>query len=213
MSPLFVSTRPHLQRPLSCDQRTHRRHGAQWEWHSRYGTGVEDQLNDSSERAKKKESTLSSVNRRLLALVNLEEVIVVIRLVEEAEVDEMWSFVGKKREPRWLWHAIDHRSGYVLAYVLGRRKDEVSLKLKALLEPFGITQYYTDSWGAYTRHLEADEHQPGKRNTQQIERKHLTLRTRIKRLVRKTICFSKSIQMHDIVLRLFINRYEFGLRV
>lgn len=37
------------------------------------------------------------------------------------------------------------------------------------------------------------------------------LRTRIKRLTRKTICFSKSIQMHDIVLGLFVNRYEFGL--
>jgi insertion element IS1 protein InsB len=153
------------------------------------------------------------VNRRLLALLNPDEVTVVIRLVEEAEVDEMWSFVGKKREPRWLWHAIDHRSGHVLAYVLGRRKDEVFLKLKALLEPFGITRYYTDYWGAYTRHLDADAHQPGKRNTQQIERKHLTLRTRIKRLVRKTICFSKSVQMHDIVLGLFINRYEFGLLV
>jgi len=82
-----------------------------------------------------------------------------------------------------------------------------------LLEPFGITRYYTDYWGAYTRHLEADEHQPGKHNTQQIERKHLTLRIRIKRLVRKTICFSRSIQMHNIVLGLFINRYEFGLRV
>ncbi|MBD2463520.1 transposase, partial [Oscillatoria sp. FACHB-1407] len=33
----------------------------------------------------------------------------------------------------------------------------------------------------------------GKANTQKIERKHLTLRTRIKRLVRKTICFSKSV--------------------
>jgi insertion element IS1 protein InsB len=140
-------------------------------------------------------------------------VTVVIRLVEEAEVDEMGSFVGKKREPRWLWHAIDHCSGHVLAYVLGRRKDEVVLKLKALLEPFGLTRYDTDSWGAYTRHLDADAHQPGKRNTQQIERKHRTLRTQIKRLVRKTICFSKSIQMHDIILGLFINRYEFGLLV
>ena len=85
------------------------------------------------------------------------------------------------------------------------------MKLKALLELFGITRYYTDYWGAYTRHLDADKHQPGKRHTQQIERKHLTLRTRIKRLVRKTICFSKSIQMHDIVIGLFVNRYEFGL--
>src|SRR5256714_3663038 len=70
----------------------------------------------------------------------------------------MWSYVGKKQAPRWLWHAIDHRSGQVLAYVLGRRKDEVFLKLKALLEPFGITRYYTDYWGAYQRHLDADEH-------------------------------------------------------
>ena len=82
--------------------------------------------------------------------------------------------------------------------------------MKALLEPFGITRYYTDYWGAYTRHLDAAEHQPDKRNTQKIERKHLTLRTRIKRLARKTICFSKSIQMHDIVIGLFVNRYEFG---
>ena len=50
----------------------------------------------------------------------------------------------------------------------------------------------------------------GNFNTQQIERKHLTLRTGIKRLARKTICFSKMELMHDIVIGLFINRYEFG---
>ena len=49
-------------------------------------------------------------------------------------------------------------------------------------------------------------HSPGKRNTQKIARKPLTLRTRITRLVRKTICFSKSTQMHDIVIGLFVNR-------
>ena len=131
----------------------------------------------------------------------------------DAEMDEMWSFVGNKGNPRWLWHAIDHQTGAVLAYVFGRRKDAVFLQLKALLEPFGLTRFYTDHWGAYERHLDPDMHSPGKRNTQKIERKHLTLRTRIKRLVRKTICFSKSIQMHDIVIGLFVNRYAFGLLV
>jgi insertion element IS1 protein InsB len=61
--------------------------------------------------------------------------------------------------------------------------------------------------------LPAELHVVGKRNTQKIERKHLTLRTRIKRLARKTICFSKSERMHDIVIGLFINRYEFGVPV
>jgi insertion element IS1 protein InsB len=127
--------------------------------------------------------------------------------------NSIWSFVGHKGNPRWLWHAIDHHTGKVLAYVFGRRKDEVFLRLKVLLEPFGLTRYYTDYWGAYTRHLDPDEHCPGKRNTQKIERKHLTLRTRIKRLARKTICFSKTTQMHDIVLGLFVNRYAFGRAV
>jgi insertion element IS1 protein InsB len=55
------------------------------------------------------------------------------------EVDEMWSFVRRKKDPRWLWHAIDHRSGQVLAYVFGRRQDEVFLHLQALLEPLCMT--------------------------------------------------------------------------
>ena len=115
-----------------------------------------------------------------------------IRLADEAEADEMWSFVKRKQNQRWLWHAIDHHSGKVLAYVFGRRQDEAFLKLKALLEPFGITKYYTDYWGAYTRHLDPDEHQPGKRNTQKIERKHLTLRARINAISGKDFTFSGS---------------------
>jgi len=131
----------------------------------------------------------------------------------ESELDEMWSYVRKKDNQRWLWHAIDRATGKVIAYVFGTRKDEVFLQLKALLSPLGISRFYTDDWGAYERHLEAAKHEIGKHNTQKIENKNLNLRTRIKRLARKTICFSKTILMHDIVIGLFINRYEFGLPI
>jgi insertion element IS1 protein InsB len=130
-----------------------------------------------------------------------------------SELDEMWSYVHSKANPRWLWHAIDHYTGKVLAYVFGRRQDDVFLKLQQLLEPFGITRYFTDGWGAYERHLEAEQHTIGKAHTQKIESKHINLRTRIKRLVRRTICFSKTEHMHDLVIGLFINRYEFGVSV
>jgi insertion element IS1 protein InsB len=86
----------------------------------------------------------------LLDILSPGDVEVVIRRADEAKMDEMWSYVQRKEEPRWLWHAIDHRSGKVLAYVFGRRQDEVFLKLKALLEPFGITRDYTD-YGRLTR--------------------------------------------------------------
>lgn len=147
----------------------------------------------------------------MLKQVRCEDIKVKLVQVEAAEIDEMWSFVGKKAKPRWLWHAIDHASGQVLAYVFGRRKDKVFAELKKLLQPFGIKHFYTDDWGAYERKLSASEHTISKTNTQKIERKHLTLRTRIKRLARKTLCFSKLEKMHDIVIGLFINRYEFGL--
>ena len=83
----------------------------------------------------------------------------------------------------------------------------------------------------YERHIPAEIRQVSKYKMQKIERKHLTLRTRVKRaectvlrqlgfkirvthgLARQTICFSKSIEMHDIAIGLFINRYEFGLDI
>ena len=161
------------------------------------------------------------MNHHVLASVHPEQVEVEIWRADELEVrhglsselDEMWSFVPAQAHPRWLWHAIDHHTGQGLAYVFGRRQDAVFLKLQQLLEPFGITCFYTDGWGAYRRHIDPDQHTVGKQHTQKIERKHTTLRARIKRLVRKTICFSKSIQMHDLVIGLFINRFAYGRAV
>ena len=125
----------------------------------------------------------------------------------------MWSFVGAKATERWLWHAIDHHTGRVLAYMVGTRKDAECLKLHALLAPFGITRYYTDKAGVDRRHLPSDQHTVGKLSMQKIERKHLTLRTRLKRLARKTLCFSRSRLMHDLLIGLYMNRVEFGRAV
>ena len=130
--------------------------------------------------------------------------------VDEAELDEMWSFVFSKANQRWLWLALDHQTGQVLAYTFGKRKDEVFQTFQKLLEPFSITIFYTDDWGSYSRNIPWDSHIIGKKNTQTIERKNLSLQTHIKRLCRKTICFSKSIEMHDIVIGLVINVWEFG---
>jgi len=137
----------------------------------------------------------------------------VLKVRLEAEVDEQWSYVGAKSNQRWCWYAVDHVTNTVLAYVFGKRTDDVFKKLKALLDPFGISHYYTDDWGAYSRHLGDNQHEVGKRNTQKIERKNLNLRTWIKRLTRKTICFSKLEVMHDTVIGLLINKVEFGRNI
>jgi len=78
-----------------------------------------------------------------------------VRRVEAAEVDEMWSFVGSKAHPRWLWHAIDHLRGVVLAYAFGSRAAQVFRQLEKLLTPFGVVHFYTDGAGVYERSLPA----------------------------------------------------------
>lgn len=122
----------------------------------------------------------------------------------------MWSFVKSKSNQRWLWLAIDHSNGVILAYTFGKRKDEVFKEFKKILKPFKISMFYSDNWGSYKKYLDSDKHKIGKANTQKIERKNLTIRTRVKRLARKSICFSKLEEMHDIVIGLVINILEFG---
>ncbi len=129
------------------------------------------------------------------------------------ELDEQWSFVGDKSNQRWLWLALNHHNSEVLAYTFGDRTDTACKPLKQRLSPFNITKYFTDGLGVYQRLLPYEQHEEGKPNTQKIERTFLTFRTRIKRLTRRTICFSKSELMHDTVIGLLINRFEFQRNV
>jgi insertion element IS1 protein InsB len=153
------------------------------------------------------------VNPNFRPGTNGEQVVRLEMACPEAEMDEQWPYVGDKSNQRWLWYAVGHSTNTILAHVFGKRKDSVPEELKALLEPFGIRRFYTDNWGACQRHLDPERHEVGKRNTQKIERKNLNLRTWVKRLARKTICFSKSETLHDTVIGLLINKVEFGLDI
>ena len=126
------------------------------------------------------------------------------------EIDEMWSFYGDKKHQIWLWWAVDHDTNIPLAYTFGTREHKYLDELLELLKPFSIGTVYSDDNYAYHDRISADKLITGKRNTQQIERNHLTLRTRIKRLCRKTICFSKNKDIHKTVVGTFINTFFFG---
>ena len=127
----------------------------------------------------------------------------------DGEADEFWSYVQNKKEQRWTWYAIERESGIILAYHNGRRTDESCKALFDKLAVFDIHTYHTDDWLSYRKYIPAHKHRVGKDNTWKIERKNLNFRTHLKRLARKTICFSKSYILHDIVIGLYINKYDF----
>jgi len=130
-------------------------------------------------------------------------------------MDEMWGRVYCKKTPCWLWHAINHNTGEIIAYVFGTREHEVLQKLLDLLSKLKveIEAVFSDDNFAYHEAILANVLFTGKRNTWRIERKHLTFRTRLKRLARRTICYSKSLDMHKIVFGLLINVLEFGCKL
>ena len=122
----------------------------------------------------------------------------------------MWSFYHDKKHQIWLWWAVEHETNIPLAYTFGTREHKYLDKLLDLLKPFPIRTVYADNNFAYENKIKDKVLIRGKKNTQKIERNHLTLRTRLKRLARKTICFSKDKDIHQSVIGTFINIYFFG---
>ncbi|EGK27922.1 insertion element iso-IS1n protein insB [Shigella flexneri K-218] len=77
------------------------------------------------------------------------------------------------------------------------------------MTPFCIGMVTSDDWGSYAREVPKEKHLTGKIFTQRIARNNRTLRTRIKRLARKTICFSRSVEIHEKVIGSFIEKHIF----
>ena len=161
---------------------------------------------------KKKRESVEYVNYEYMKKYEENEINVDICSPLEVEMDEMWSFCHDKSHQIWLWWAVDHKTNTPIAFWFGTREHKNLDKLIELLNPYKIGKVYADNNFAYEKRFGSDILKTGKKNTQQIERDHLTLRTRIKRLARKTICFSKSEVIHTTVIGLFINRYWFSIK-
>jgi IS1 family transposase len=82
-----------------------------------------------------------------------QDVNVVIQKVHEAEMDERWSVVGDTEPQRWLWPAMDHHRGAILAYIGGTPTDTVVFTLTKLLMPCGMSRFSTDDGGTDHRQL------------------------------------------------------------
>ncbi|MCI5142393.1 MAG: hypothetical protein D3909_11895 [Candidatus Electrothrix sp. ATG1] len=106
-------------------------------------------------------------------------------------------------------YAIERNTGVILAWHNRRRTGESCSFLMEKLSVFSVTRYYTDNWQIYRKYIPSSKHIIGKADTWRIERKNLNFRTHIKRLNRKTICFSKNEKIHDNVIGMYINRYYF----
>ncbi|ROJ25203.1 transposase, partial [Escherichia coli] len=109
-----------------------------------------------------------------------------------AEMGEQWGYVGAKSRQRWLFYAYDRLRKTVVAHVFGERTMATLGRLMSLLSPFDVVIWMTDGWPLYESRLKGKRH-------------NLNLRQHLARLGRKSLSFSKSVELHDKVIGHYLN--------
>jgi len=131
----------------------------------------------------------------------------------EAELDELWSFVGKKTNRHGVWIAMDATTRQVIAFHIGDRSGQSAAalweKIPAVYQAHAL--FYTDHYAVYSGLIPSAQHRAISklaRTTNHGERFNCTLRQRVSRLMRTTLSFSKKLSHHIGAIKYFICDYN-----
>ena len=130
----------------------------------------------------------------------------------DSELDEMWSFVYKKTNKKWVWIAQCRNTRQIIAFHIGSR-GRVDAQILWNKIPLSIQKrgfFYSDDWDAYKGVFPKERHSYSKqkKDTNHLERLNNTIRQRVSRLVRKTLSFSKNLENHIGAIKYFFCHYN-----
>ncbi len=155
------------------------------------------------------------LKKKAFHLSDLSETLLPARSDDTLELDEVWSFVKEKACQSWTWVALCRRTRQVVGYAIGSREHVTCSKLYASIPTeYKFVETVSDFWGAYPKFFDASHKSVGKEDggTAHIERWNNTLRQHVGRFIRKTLSFSKSEEMHRVVMKIFIHRYNTSIK-
>jgi insertion element IS1 protein InsB len=129
------------------------------------------------------------------------------------ELDEVWSFVGSKENPSWLWTALCRQTRQIVGWVIRPSRDAfAAIDLRdSIDERYRSCPTVSDQLDSYEAVFSPTRHRSvGKETgeTAHMERWNNTLRQRLGRFVRKTLSFSKSEARHELVVRWWMATYN-----
>jgi insertion element IS1 protein InsB len=136
--------------------------------------------------------TKSSVQRKILALSKTVTTITQVAPFQEYETDELRTYIGNKKNECWIIYAIEKTTRKVIDYTVGRRNTVNISKVIDSVISLTPKRIFTDKLNIYRELIPKDKHRPSGYSINHIERMNLNLRTHLKCLGRRTICFSKS---------------------
>ena len=130
------------------------------------------------------------------------------------ELDEFWTFVISKAHDYWVWIALCKGTRQVVAYHIGKRGNLDCLEFwRKVPKDYKQSITFSDFWEPYKSIIQplTQKHMSVGKETglnNHVERFNNSIRQRIGRLTRKTLSFSKSDEMLEITIRLFIHSYN-----
>jgi len=146
-------------------------------------------------------SSVQRVITRLFASISRPEI---YESGESYEMDELRTYCGNKKNECWLIYAINRKTRKIIDFCVGRRTKENIKKVVDKLLMLNPKKIYTDGLNIYQSILQEHIHSVYSGSTNRIERKNLTLRTQVKRLSRRTLCFTKTNNMLESSVGLWI---------
>ncbi len=110
----------------------------------------------------------------------------------------MWTFLGKKLAPCWIWLSVSYQTGQVLSFSVGGRDEATAREMwKAIPATYSRKQVYTDEYVVYEKLIPWWRHwlcPKGSGDTNTVEGVNRVLRHRVSYLVRKSLSFARNIE-------------------
>lgn len=119
------------------------------------------------------------------------------------EMDELRTYVKHKGNEYWIAYAICPDSKAVIDFAVGKRSKRTLRRVVNTLLLSGVQRIKTDKLNIYQSLIPPDRHVSSVYSTNHIERNNLNLRTHLKRLCRRSICFSRSRAMLEACVRIY----------
>ena len=121
---------------------------------------------------------------------------------EITEIDELQTFVGNKKNKVWIWTVVNHWKEGILLWNIGDRSSKTFEPLWQIIRCWHSFWYVTDGWVVYPTYISPEDHLVSKTYMTRVEGENTRLRHYLARLHRKTLCYSKSLEMLKYSIKL-----------
>lgn len=118
------------------------------------------------------------------------------------EVDELRTYLKRKTKLIWIVYALERKAKRIVSFNVGARTNKTLKVVTETLHLSEAKQIYTDGLKNYEYLIDKKTHKVIRYGTNLIERMNLNLRIHLKRLNRRTICFTRSIILLNAILKI-----------